>query len=373
MSNSKGTIPTPSVSVVVCAHNEAALIQRCLHSLAEQAYPADRYEVLVVDDASRDETGEITRRFIEQRNDSLPVFSYLRIEHGGLSVARNTGIQNANHDIVAFIDGDAIAEPGWLQELTDAFASGADFVGGRIELLNSSSRIARFSQLSRHLQIFEGPAIQNHFVGCNMAFRREVLSTAGGFIENFVSRGDESTLYQRIKDHFTYGAAPDAVVFHERPDSLRQWARVEWQGATLRGLTRLAERTSPRRRKVAYVEMAAITILPLALPAAATTSTLGMVAAAVSSAALLRRALGRPGPRVSLRALSKEYGWPAGILLHLGFVYVSTAIRTIGTPVGLLRWRSTRLVQPMTTQAVVQERVTNATHSAVRPLHDPVG
>jgi glycosyltransferase involved in cell wall biosynthesis len=91
------------VSVIVPTYNSAAYIGRALESVLKQNRSAD--EIIVVDDGSTDQTGEIVRRY----GDSV---RYIRQENAGVSAARNTGIQAAQHDWIAFLD----ADDEWLDQ-----------------------------------------------------------------------------------------------------------------------------------------------------------------------------------------------------------------------------------------------------------------
>jgi cellulose synthase/poly-beta-1,6-N-acetylglucosamine synthase-like glycosyltransferase len=97
----------PRVSVVVCTHNGGRTLGQCLHSLLALDYPD--YEVVVVDDGSSDDTGEILTRF--------PKVRVLRQPNRGLSVARNVGLQAATGAVVAYTDSDCFADPNWLTHL----------------------------------------------------------------------------------------------------------------------------------------------------------------------------------------------------------------------------------------------------------------
>ena len=97
----------PRVSVVVCAYNAERTMEDCLASLEHLNYPD--YEVIVVNDGSKDRTLEITERFGYCRIISQP--------NKGLSVARNVGAEAATGEIVAYTDSDCVADPDWLAYL----------------------------------------------------------------------------------------------------------------------------------------------------------------------------------------------------------------------------------------------------------------
>ena len=101
----------PAISVVVCTRDRAASLQRCLESLGDLDYPS--YEVIVVDNASvTAETAEVTARF---------PFRCVREERPGLDWARNRGIAEARHEIVAFTDDDVQVDRLWLRGIAEGF------------------------------------------------------------------------------------------------------------------------------------------------------------------------------------------------------------------------------------------------------------
>jgi glycosyltransferase involved in cell wall biosynthesis len=107
----------PRFSVIVPVYNRAATVLPTLQSVRDQTF--EDFECIVVDDGSKD--GEQLRAIVDGLND--PRFRYQRRENGGVSAARNTGIQKAKGDIVAFLDSD----DRWLPEkLERDLAGGAD-------------------------------------------------------------------------------------------------------------------------------------------------------------------------------------------------------------------------------------------------------
>ncbi|HJU28559.1 MAG TPA: glycosyltransferase family A protein, partial [Candidatus Binataceae bacterium] len=94
----------PMVSVVICAYNAERTMRQCLESLRRLDYPS--YEVIIVDDGSRDRTAEIATDF--------PEFRLIRQPNKGLSVARNVGLYAARGEIVAYTDSDCVVDPDWL-------------------------------------------------------------------------------------------------------------------------------------------------------------------------------------------------------------------------------------------------------------------
>ena len=96
----------PLVSVVIPVWNSPDLIGKCLTALAQQTYPRDRFEVLVVDNGSTDATANVAR--------SYPFVAVLSEPVAGSYRARNRGLRSARGEYVAFTDADCIPDPDWL-------------------------------------------------------------------------------------------------------------------------------------------------------------------------------------------------------------------------------------------------------------------
>jgi len=214
-------IPLPRVSVVVCSYNGAATLDRCLASLTELDYPD--YEVILVDDGSTDETGEIAQRF--------PQVRYLRQQNKGLSVARNVGAQAATGKIVAYTDSDCIAEREWLIYLVEAMArQKVQAIGGPNLAPPTDSPLAQCVAASpgapSHVMLCDRYA--EHVPGCNMAFDRRTLLDMGGFDPQFKVAGDDVDICWRFLDSGKkIGYAAAAVVWHHRRQTVRAYLKQQ--------------------------------------------------------------------------------------------------------------------------------------------------
>ena len=105
------TYPQRLISIVVPVYNVAPYLKLCLESIVNQTYP--HFEVLLINDGSRDNSKDICLEFVESNNR----FKYIEQDNAGLSSARNTGILNATGEFITFIDGDDFVEPNYLEEL----------------------------------------------------------------------------------------------------------------------------------------------------------------------------------------------------------------------------------------------------------------
>jgi cellulose synthase/poly-beta-1,6-N-acetylglucosamine synthase-like glycosyltransferase len=220
----------PFVSVVVPFYNERRYLGRCIQAILAQDYPPDHYEIILVDDGSEDESGEIARRQVDARRDTLPRMTYARLRHCGLAAARNAGLSLAQGDVVAYVDGDALAEPGWLTGLVTTFGDDprVGIVGGKINALNDEVTFAEFIHWIHYFWPDRARGERILVVGTNMAFRRAVFERVGGFFTNFWQRGDETSFLLKAERFFTARTTAEAVVRHERPDKLSRWLRERY-------------------------------------------------------------------------------------------------------------------------------------------------
>ena len=125
MSSCDGERVSGLVSVIVPVYNAVDYLEECLESIRVQDY--SDFEVIMVNDGSTDDSASVCRRFAEID----PRFRVLEIPNGGVSAARNTGIDNACGEWICFIDADDTINPLFISRLIDgACSTGADiFIG----------------------------------------------------------------------------------------------------------------------------------------------------------------------------------------------------------------------------------------------------
>jgi glycosyltransferase involved in cell wall biosynthesis len=246
---------TIEISVVVCTHNRAACLPACLDSLLRQTLPRNRYEILVVDNASTDDTPAVCRRYEPRGVRRIPE------PVAGLSRARNTGWRNAEGALVAYLDDDAVADPQWLETALAAFQSRhprPDGLGGPVRLIWESPAPA---WMNPALQIPLGAvdwgatprrlAPDEWVIGANCFFAKECLARLGGFDEHLGRKGscllsgEEALLQKQIEagGGFLF-YVPGASVGHQvtpertRPDWF--YRRYFWGGVSDARLRRRA-------------------------------------------------------------------------------------------------------------------------------------
>src|SRR5205814_5918377 len=183
------------------------------------------YEVIIVDDGSSDQTAAIAREI---------GFRVISTSKRGLSNARNTGLEAAAGEIVAYIDDDAYPDPHWLRYLAASFMNprgrNDSGMGGPNIPPPEDGLIAHCVALApggpRHVLLTNHTA--EHIPGCNMAFRKAALVAAGGFDPQFCVAGDDVDICWRLQQAGgTLGFSPGAVVWHHRRNSIRAYWRQQ--------------------------------------------------------------------------------------------------------------------------------------------------
>jgi O-antigen biosynthesis protein len=211
----------PKVSVVVCAYNAARTLPECLDALMRLDYPD--YEVILVDDGSKDNTPQIAAEF--------PQVRYVRQDNHGLSYARNVGAERARGEVVAYTDADCVADEDWLRCLMQAMRDqNVPAIGGPNITPRSDGWSARCVAASpgnpSHVMFDDRHA--EHIPGCNMAFRRDVLLELGGFDAQFRAAGDDVDFCWRLLDHGgAIGYAPGAFVWHHRRETVKAYLKQQ--------------------------------------------------------------------------------------------------------------------------------------------------
>jgi GT2 family glycosyltransferase len=215
----------PEVSVVIPHLNDAARLEVCLTALAAQALAPERFEVLVVDNGSAAPPADLVARFAGMRlvAESTP----------GPGPARNRGIALARAPIVAFLDSDCIAEPGWLPALVAGFAAdpGCPILGGAVRIYTEGPgrpNVAEAFDLVYGIRQEWTIARHGFAATANLAVRRPVFDAVGPFAGLSISEDMEWGMRAKAKG-FSTRFAPQAVVRHPARSSMadlrRQWDR----------------------------------------------------------------------------------------------------------------------------------------------------
>ena len=227
------------ISVVIATCNRAHLLKNCVDSLEKQTLDKDLFEVIVINDGSTDSTG----RFLEDfKKKTMINFHYINQENRGVSSARNSGIDIAKGEYVAFTDDDCIVPEDWLARMYYCFNTldnDVAGIGGPLDCVtqHEGSYIANFIQfidefnyipvLTKffiwyvHTSQLKGDEQVPYLRTSNAIFRKKCLEEVGGFDVAFERPGgeDPDLCYRLLNENYRFHFDKDLVVLHNSRES----------------------------------------------------------------------------------------------------------------------------------------------------------
>jgi mycofactocin system glycosyltransferase len=221
----------PYVSIVIPTYNRAKELERCLRSLFSLDYPC--LEIIVVDDASTDETSRTLQRMAQEAAaHGLEMRVVCHEKQQGVGISRNTGTEATQHDLIAYIDSDCVASPDWLKELVPAFQDmRIAAVGGMIRAYERKTLLGRYEDVRSSLFMgmqpqqvrLQGPI--TYLPTANMVMRRTVWQQLAGFAP--LTQGEDVDFCRRL---LMSGASmhylPQGVVYHDYRTTLGAFLRI---------------------------------------------------------------------------------------------------------------------------------------------------
>ncbi|HRO42307.1 MAG TPA: glycosyltransferase family A protein [Flavipsychrobacter sp.] len=216
------------VSAVICSYNRARFIIDAVESIFNQHFDKEKYEVIVVDNNSTDNTLALLEKYKSDHPEYN--FRFVTEENQGVAFARNRCAREAKGAIVAYLDDDSKAQPGWLKMITDFFDKNPEAysIGGKITpyFLTTTpdwyskyffGLVGKFDQGENIKQLIG----QRYPCGANMAFRKKVFDEIGYFNTALGRSGtgllanEEKDIYMRILRHGKkVFYLPDVEVLH---------------------------------------------------------------------------------------------------------------------------------------------------------------
>jgi glycosyltransferase involved in cell wall biosynthesis len=212
---------TLEISVIIPAYNAGKTIAACIESVLAQR-TNERFEIVVVDDGSTDDTANIAAQY--------PHVRVLRQQNTGAAAARNYGAREAQGWILCFIDADCVATPGWFDALVGAIRAGADGAKGTL-LSDQPELVARFTQIEYEDRYdrMRGRSRIDFIDMATAAYRREVVLDVGegGFDTRYsgVSVEDQEFSFRLAKKGCDLRFVQDATVYHRHPTTVRAYFR----------------------------------------------------------------------------------------------------------------------------------------------------
>ena len=242
------------ISIIICTYQTRRYSDfvEAINSLLTQNY--ENTEIIVVVDGNKELYAKISKN--ENKNTDKIIFNDRNL---GLSESRNKGIKEANGDVIAFFDDDAVADENWLEELVKMYEEKEAIAAGG-KLLPKWEKAKKPKFLPEEYYWLVGAThkgfpekvteVRNTF-GSNLSFKADVLRELGGFRSEMgvkgkgLLQGEETELCERMRNKFGKGVVynPDAIVYHKVfPERLRMrflLKRAFWQGYSKRMMKEL--------------------------------------------------------------------------------------------------------------------------------------
>jgi len=256
----------PFVSIIIPVYNDENGIKDTLLALFNQNYPGDRFEIIVIDNNSTDDTHKI---ILETALDFKGNIVFEKEKRTGSYTARNKGLQISKGEIIAFIDSNMTVKPDWLQKgVKRMFREKVDYLGCRIQVRpsrNKPSLCERYN-IALGFPVKDYMEIDGYAPTACLFVKRSVIDAARKFDDRLLSGGDVE-FGNRVRNHnFKMFFDPDNIMYHPARSSftslLKKQKRVTHGQIELRRL--FPERFKKNGPKDIFICL--IQCLPIASP-----------------------------------------------------------------------------------------------------------
>ncbi|HEU5134649.1 MAG TPA: glycosyltransferase family 2 protein [Steroidobacteraceae bacterium] len=278
------------VSIVICTLDRAGQLSNAILSILAQDCDPRRYEIVVVDNGSRDRTADVVKEFQTRASN----VRYVHEERLGLSIARNRGTAESRAPLVAFFDDDGTADPGWLVALLEVFREDAG-VGAAGGIIYVGWPAEKPAWMPEDFQGYYGAchygdqrrslAFPQYPYGANMMFRRPLLEAIGGFNDQLGARGQNIMQGDEL-DVFLRLFAIDTKVVYEPRAVVHHWVPTE--RVTRRWLLRRAYKHGFSNTRLSAVRTGATRLTWVALLLRASINSVWAAIAAAGGALVMR-------------------------------------------------------------------------------------
>jgi len=235
----------PMVSVIVAARDEEPNILQCITSLSHQSYDSRNYEIIVVDDHSRDRTLALAQEAAARIEH--PAIRVLTCKDGpdqqGKPAAISLGVENARGDIIFCTDADCIVPKDWIASMTGCFTEAVVFVAGPVTEQPAGSFVSKMQALEFLGLITTGagligsgnPIICN---GANIAYRKSAFLAVNGYGEDGTFCDDETLMQRMVRRNMgtvVFNFDPSSTVTTSTPETVSGFWHQRTRWAAKRG------------------------------------------------------------------------------------------------------------------------------------------
>jgi len=208
----------PYISIVIPTFNRSTKLSRCLNSLFNQTYPKDRYEIIIINDGSTDDTENILKEFKKKATCS---FSWFSQKNQGIASATNAGVLKSKGEIICFTGDDCIAEKDWIENLVKGFVDDkVGAVGGNVVGYQAITPIQQYAEDAQIVNQ-ERFMIKNKLITGSAAYRRQILTDIQGFDNHLNACVDVDVSIKTQLLGYTLNYMPEAIVYHDHPATIK--------------------------------------------------------------------------------------------------------------------------------------------------------
>ncbi len=198
-----------TISIIIPAYNASKFITETIDSVMNQSFI--NWELLIIDDGSKDNTAEIAQKYAE-RDNRINVFKQV---NSGVSVARNKGLENSTGNYICFLDADDVLNPDNLEiKLNSLVQNNWDTVYSACELIDQESR-----SLNKTITGYSAPSIKDilelkgNYITAPSGFlyKKTIFETTGGFEPKLSNNADQELFVRILHNNFKIGYIPQPL------------------------------------------------------------------------------------------------------------------------------------------------------------------
>ncbi len=310
----------PLVSIIIPVKDRARELTRCLESLERLEYPRELREIIVVDDGSSDASAAVALGFgCRVVTTDAP--------GSGPAAARNRGVDVARGEILAFIDSDCTASPGWLRELLAGFVDPTlAAVGGLVDGMREAGALDRYeavmSSLTLGKRAMTGSSGNDTFYlpSCNLLVRARAFRGLDGFSPE-LHVGEDVDLTWRLRDagwRITY--LPAGRIWHEHRSRFIPFLKRRFDYGTSEGTLNLLHPTRRKRMIIPPAPALSLLLVMAALLGGGLRCLIGALILTVGDALLQQRRLARQGINIDrITVLRARFRGTGSLAYYLGY------------------------------------------------------
>jgi 1,2-diacylglycerol 3-beta-glucosyltransferase len=191
-----------SVSVIIAARNEKKNISACLESVAKQTYPISKYEIIIINDGSTDDTAVICNNFVQRYSNMKLVLAQNNSSVQGKANALAQGIEISRGDVILITDADCTVPPSWVEQTAKRYKDEVGLIGG-FTLQKADTPFEGMQSLDWAFILGMAAATAGFghplgSIGNNLSFRRSAYDQVGGYRKLNFSVTEDYTIVQAI-------------------------------------------------------------------------------------------------------------------------------------------------------------------------------